>query len=426
MHRRVSSRDDLEAALRARPDDATLAVYADLLQAQGEPRGELIALDVRGVRDYKRRGQLLTAWLGDEVALAWDSERDLWYAGDLDGTHATFECGFLELRVVEADYPPLFVARLIDSAAGRYLRRLHLTGSLALLAHVALVERPWLQHLAIERPSHLCDRIPTDVATQLVTATPNLEVLDLAGRDLLGDFVHPSVRELGLVGADALGLVDGPPWSAVHAIDFAFAGERRVPRGLFSPSRFPALRRVSFERAEPGGVRLFEELGSLAVRAQLTHLVLPSVRTREDAALVQAAIDQMPQLRELVIARDYAQFSTVYRELRHPRAHVQWPPAAPWPPRERFVGRMLLIDGTPIDPVELVDVLETARVDDPFWHRFWGAAHAVVYGGEHTLVAADLVAALDALELADDLRDLREQLRSSRGMVALAWINPSR
>jgi uncharacterized protein (TIGR02996 family) len=43
----VTARSDLEAMLRASPDDDTLMIYADALIAEGDPRGELIALELR-------------------------------------------------------------------------------------------------------------------------------------------------------------------------------------------------------------------------------------------------------------------------------------------------------------------------------------------------------------------------------------------
>jgi len=42
----MALRDDLESALRAAWSAADLAVYADHLQAIGDPRGEIIALDL--------------------------------------------------------------------------------------------------------------------------------------------------------------------------------------------------------------------------------------------------------------------------------------------------------------------------------------------------------------------------------------------
>src|SRR5258705_9254400 len=73
----MTSPAELEAQLegpRDRWDRGTLAVYADVLQAHGDPRGELIAIDLAieangptPQLDVRRR-QLLFAWLGDNVA----------------------------------------------------------------------------------------------------------------------------------------------------------------------------------------------------------------------------------------------------------------------------------------------------------------------------------------------------------------------
>lgn len=61
----------LESALQARWDDATAAVYADALIARGDPRGELIAIDLHIARHgrseplVQRRRAVVTAWLGE-------------------------------------------------------------------------------------------------------------------------------------------------------------------------------------------------------------------------------------------------------------------------------------------------------------------------------------------------------------------------
>jgi hypothetical protein len=50
----------------------TLAVQADLLQQQGDPRGELMALDLNPTPDDRgwrhRRQKLLAGWLGEPLA----------------------------------------------------------------------------------------------------------------------------------------------------------------------------------------------------------------------------------------------------------------------------------------------------------------------------------------------------------------------
>jgi len=66
---RCSRLEEIEGALQARWDRETLEVYADALQASGDPRGSLIALALAGGRDtpelVRQRDQLVAAWLGD-------------------------------------------------------------------------------------------------------------------------------------------------------------------------------------------------------------------------------------------------------------------------------------------------------------------------------------------------------------------------
>jgi uncharacterized protein (TIGR02996 family) len=430
----VSTRDELEAALLARPDDTTLLVYADLLQAQGDPRGELIALDLRppdqsttGIE--RRRGQLLAAWLGDEIDVQFDAGAQLWHAGELDATYATFDCGFVDLFVDDRGNDAM-LAQLLHGAAGTYLRRVSLSGSTELLSvmlsHLAAKPRPWLQHLALSRPQGSSLLVGSSLGDKLAAATPHLEVLDLLGRRLFDRWAHPNVRELGITGSDSIDLVDGAPLPTLHAIDFAFDGERPVPPGLFSPRCVPALRRVCFAREEPGR-RVFEALGTIEVAAQLTHLEIPSIRTTRDHELVQAAIDRMPMLREVTIARVYSMFRVA--ELRHPYARVTLPPASPWPPRE-MLRQPLLIDGFSTDLAELVEALEVQYDDLPephrgTWYRFWTIVDGLQ--NEQAFNAGDLAGALGALELPLRLGLLRDHLHArvaalrQNFFVALSW-----
>jgi len=443
MQGSMSTRDELEAALRARPDDHTLLVYADLLQAQGDPRGELIALDLRlpgmsmqGIE--KRRGQLLRSWLGDDFELSWEPEQQLWYAGELASTYATFDCGFVDLFVTDEDFTAdLVVPKLLDAPAGEYLRRLSLSGPTAMLEPLleALVARPrpWLQHLALSRPNESTLLVGAALGGKLAAATPNLEVLDLLGRNLLDRFTHPHLRELGITGCESIDLGDGAPLPALRSIDFAFDAERPPPRRIFNPERVPALRRLCCSREEPGATQLFPALGMLGVAAQLTHLVLPSIRSPRDHTLVQAGIDRMPMLRELEISRAYACHGPI-GELRHAWARVKVPPPYPWPPRETL-GRLLAIDGFPAYLAAFVEVLEAQYDDLPeelraIWYRFWTIIDNLEdnYAAEQAFSAGDLSSALGALALPPHLQALRDHLRERiaqrrQGFFAtLRWI----
>jgi uncharacterized protein (TIGR02996 family) len=420
----VSTREDLEAALRARPDDATLGVYADFLQAQGDPRGELIALDLRApamsIQSVEvRRGQLLRAWLGDDADVAFDVDQQLWYAGDLDGTYATFDCGFIDLMIDGAD------RGLLASRAATYVRRISTYGTTeqlaALVPQIAAFPRPWLTHISLGRESGSTLLIGHGAGEQLVAATPNLEVLDLAGKNLFDRFAHPNVRELGLIGSEAIDLASGPPFRALTSIDYRFDDDRPVPRGLFAPARVPALRRLDFSREEPGGDRLFPILGTLAVAPQLAKLVLPAIRSYRDHALVQAAIDRMPVLRELAFARAYESHGR-FDELRHASARIVMPLPFPWEPRESYAERTLVVDGVTVDLPELIETLEAhyAELSEPMqghWHQFWRTS---------AMAAADLLEALDSLPLGTRLAWLHDHLReelAQRGpyLAAFDW-----
>ena len=420
-----------------RPDDATLGVYADFLQSQGDPRGELIALDLRppsmSLHSVEvRRGQLLRTWLGDEVEVLLDPDQQLWYVGDLSSTYATFDCGFVDLFIDDPSDDAL-LAHLLHGSGGEHLRRVSIQGSEdviePMLAHLVAKPRPWLQQLAVSRTDGWKLLVDRALGERFVAATPNLEVLDLLGRNLFDRLAHPTVRELGITGCESIDLADGPPMPALHTIDFAFDGESPTPRGLFGSERVPALRRFNCSRNEPGNVQLFAELGTLGVAAQITHLVLPSIRSRRDHALVQAAIDRMPMLREIQLARAYATFGPI-EELRHSWARVKVPSPLPWPPREMLV-RMLAIDGYATDLTDLVDVLEEQYDDLPeeqraIWYRFWTAVDSLQ--GEQAFNVGDLSSALGALVVPPHLASLRDRLlervrqRRQNYFAMLYWI----
>ncbi|HEY0250112.1 MAG TPA: hypothetical protein VGC41_01245, partial [Kofleriaceae bacterium] len=80
-----SSIGEISAALAASFDREQLAVYADALLAEGDSRGELIAIDLAGVPDAlaARRVDLEKAWLARLPR----------------GVVGSTNLGFLELRV---------------------------------------------------------------------------------------------------------------------------------------------------------------------------------------------------------------------------------------------------------------------------------------------------------------------------------------
>jgi hypothetical protein len=82
----VSGRDpdEIEASLQTAWDADTAAVYADLLSSRGDPRGELIAIDLALAKEHReellaRKRALITTWIGEPTELWRWRPRELRY-----------------------------------------------------------------------------------------------------------------------------------------------------------------------------------------------------------------------------------------------------------------------------------------------------------------------------------------------------------
>jgi hypothetical protein len=183
----VALRDELELALLASWNSADLAVYADHLQTIGDPRGELIALDLAPRRDPSwrdRRRTLLEAWLGRGLAAS---------AGRLV-QHGVIH----ELR---SGHGP---ADLLDGPLGAVVRGFSIPGPrdrrrppvavFDALERLAAHPRPWLTRLAIDHAGDA--RCEPSLRDRLIAATPNLAELYTLGQCLFDSFRHPSLRRL--------------------------------------------------------------------------------------------------------------------------------------------------------------------------------------------------------------------------------------
>jgi hypothetical protein len=189
----MALRDELEQALRATWSTAELSVYADHLQALGDPRGELIALDLAPRDDEAwraRRRALLEAWLGPALAAR---------AGRLVQHGVVHELRDGLDAAVVLDGPIGDVVRGFSTYGGGY----HGTPAetvLDALERLAARPRPWLTRLAIDQRGHLrCDPALRD---RLIAATPNLTELYTLGERMFDSFHHPSLRRLYVSPAD--------------------------------------------------------------------------------------------------------------------------------------------------------------------------------------------------------------------------------
>jgi hypothetical protein len=427
--------DDLEAELHARFDDATLTAYADHLQSLGDPRGELIALDLAGVApDDPRRGELLAAWLGPSVPLRCGD--GVWCAGDPENTWATFDRGFVEIVATGGLTDAL--AELLASPAGTFLHRLCIAGDGRVLrpalSLVAQRPRVWLRDLAIS--DELTDPIlrgdeplvGRGLHDVLVESTPRLERIDVVGRRVFRALAHPGIREISIVGSDAIGLPDGPALPNVTTLDVAFSPDEVPPEGtlerLLAPGRFPNLRQLRLWREEPGARALYPLLHEIAIAPSLTHLKLPSIRSRSDLGVVQRAIDAIPGLHVVDIARAYNRHGGVERHLRHTSARIRLPLVSAWPPPDMVQPDDLIeINARRVSLESLIELMEEQYAAMPelardAWDRVWYAAANLgigrmrpTPGGVEELPAATLHTAFDAVDAHDfPIHALRDEL----------------
>lgn len=282
-------RDDLEAQLRVSYDRETIEVYGDQLQALGDPRGELIAMDL-AIEDSgptlaleTRRAELSAAWLGDTR---------------LDGC-TVVRYGFVELDATGAD-PVDQVRAAFEGRPAAWVRSVTIAGPpmsvASALGVIARAPRPSLVGLAIRQWAEQEQPAVRD-PTALIDATPHLRALSVDGRSVLADFSHGNVRSLRVSGFDAIRtLVDGRlAMPELTALDFALhshlADEQVAPPPLLFATlgvHLPKLVDLDLSRNEPGyrdprslgGVTdMVVAANALAIAPQLRTLRMPATTT---------------------------------------------------------------------------------------------------------------------------------------------------
>jgi hypothetical protein len=280
----VSRRDDLEAGLveDGRWNLDQLAVYADYLHGRGDPRGELILLDLHGGPDVaERRGELLAQFLGE---------------------HATnpairSHLGFVDVDLDDRSDPAL-VARL--GALAGYLREVRITGTAdtigAAVDALAITPRRWLTALAIrQRGIGPKPAINAKAGTALALATPRLDTLDVDGDGVFAVLEHAKVRVLGLGGISA---IFHKQLAGVRELGLRIAERSdREMASAFTAGELPALRRLDLSwHQPPHDEHAFRFLLLTQLKPRLVEIRLPALRTPGDHANVQAAFRSMPRL----------------------------------------------------------------------------------------------------------------------------------
>lgn len=402
----------LEHKLQTAWDDDTAAVYADLLIARGDPRGELIAIDLALANDPRaelsaRKRELIEAWIGDSIA-AW-----IWHPRNVD--HGLLS-GFTAANT--ATFQLVEQVEHLLGAVGNHVRDLRLYGSNADLKKALTVLAraggglPWLRTLTIKR---IDGARPIDRATwqAVVDATPHLTELILEGRGVIASPLHPAVRTLRIQGfAIAVG---GHPFDAVTHLDFQFADPHAYGAELPSidalvavvnPRAFPALRTLDISRNvaprwnQPARPIALEMLAAVEDLARFENIRLPAITNDSAAALVQV-LERHPHL-HFELARTYETL-----EVTHPRLVVPTPRVWPAQPHSRDA---LIVEkhGDELALSTLVDDLEeqfdAMRPDaQAAWIAFWSFLAELPWEDEQgntiygQLAAQTLLTALEAL-----------------------------
>ncbi|HWO17623.1 MAG TPA: hypothetical protein VNO30_02565 [Kofleriaceae bacterium] len=332
-------RDDLEEALHDAFDHDHLALYAEELQRLGDPRGELIALDLRA------REQVAEEISHDSLyGEAADRRREL--LGELLGpaaSHPLVRCryGFVDLMFAFQHEMLAGSMAAFDGVLrgplGTYVRDVTFYGDgprlRELMTQLAQRPRPFLRRLSLEGPHelHYVD-LPREVAVRAASMMPRLRTLEAKGRRVIPMVEFPTVREVVAHCADAVtGLTassGGPPcFPAADSVNLRLVWTlpQSQLEALLPPTQLPALRELDVSRCtEPvgadAGYDVFKYLRGIAIAPQIERLRVPPVEHVEQAANLQAAINRMPSLVELGLVGTYPLRA---EPLRHPTAAIR-------------------------------------------------------------------------------------------------------
>jgi hypothetical protein len=328
--------DDIEEALHDSFDHDHLAIYADELRRRGDPRGELIAIDLHA------DDQIDTNETGEVTGELAERRRELLRSllGPVAAFHPLVRCryGFVDLMFALRDEMRAGALAAFQAALagplGRYIRDATLYGDgqrlCDLVTALAQQPRPFLTRLSIEGPHqlHYID-LPREVASRAAAMMPRLETLEAFGRRAVPAVEFPTVRNVVSHCYDAVTALcasnGGPPcFPLVDNVNlrlFWTVPSQRLET-LLPPAQLPSLRELDVSRCtEPvgdgAGYDVFKYLRGLAIAPQVERLRVPAVERLEQAANLQAAINRMPQLIELGIAGTYPLRA---EPLRHPTA----------------------------------------------------------------------------------------------------------
>lgn len=320
----MSEQGELEARIAADPDDdAAYAVYADLLQRAGDPRGELIALMLAREAEIARKLER------SPVATAVDRHLKKLAAqlrGKLSMPPAQslgWRRGFVHrLTLAPADSAQL--PALLAHPSSRFVRELvaicdSLDATYAVVDAVA-ERRPPLHELELTSRSPRGQVELLDLAT-LWPAIPAIRRLALVARAFdLGAVHAPHTQRLRLLAerlsSANLRALAAAPWPALERLELRFAGASEPSSATLADVQhllrhaLPALTHLKLRGCEHAGEALVSlagtALGRRLVVIDLSHSLVEPAEIRALAG----HRDSFPALRELwlpTVAHAHAQ-----------------------------------------------------------------------------------------------------------------------
>ncbi len=372
---------ELELRVYEDGDPAELLVLGDALAGEGDPRGELIALEAAARHPLWVSAPLprrLEAY-HDETDEPWRETFLAWAGPALtrwieDGwVDLRFHDGFVDAKV---RHRPEAFAALHGSAIGAVLRSLELLGAddhelPAMIAQLRREQR-WLRRLVVASWDLQDPALDLEALAPLL---PRLDELSLYGHRV-ATRIPPGVRTLRLAGARSLDLA--APLPSVEQLDLARYPFPSEPPPMDAASRrwFPSLTRLDLSRNEPGleppsnlggydpGDSIFNHLPGLDVIPGLDRLRLPSMRDVDALNAVRRVLARMPETARITVAR-------AYNSLRYGvRPGCTWWPTNdsrlehaavfPFPPSDRFGQEALEIEGHVVGLRGITEYLEIA------------------------------------------------------------------
>ncbi|MFT3698888.1 MAG: hypothetical protein QM831_37420 [Kofleriaceae bacterium] len=261
--------EELEAALAASFDLEHLAIYADALLSVGDPRGELIQIDLHGNAALDdRRAELERTWLADLP----------------EHTTAITSCGFIDVRVEHETS----IQQLFSSTYARQIRRVTFSGwrgvvgtGLQTLSQGDVL--PFLTEanfISADRSNQKLSGLGGDGFSRI---TPNLRTVTTRGVITFAKFQHTAVDDLAIEGAH---IVYTPSrWPHVKRMSYAFEPLEEYGGGysieniakLFELFDVPALERLDLTGNTNPNYDVFDFLARVTLPPSVTEIHVPRI-----------------------------------------------------------------------------------------------------------------------------------------------------